>query len=217
MLQNVQKWFIAAGFGAGLLIGGSAISIGFSYFQTQRAPPDVVSAPNHDARMNACITKTLEITKLINVNVDAYERVWRLCGNEMFNSVYLADFLIRREKFTQQALDERVNLWLVVTITISGVVLAGIQLFMSFKLAMKGRTEFGKDSEVALESGRLSLKSSITGAVILALSFAFFMVYVIWIYSIHELPFAKPDNLQPPLEYASPEDSHRADQSGNVR
>jgi len=70
---------------------------------------------------------------------------------------------------------------------------------------MKGRTEFGKDSEVALESGRLSLKSSITGAVILALSFAFFMVYVIWIYSIHEMPFTKPDNLQPPVEYASPE------------
>lgn len=171
----------------------------------QQARADVASASDHDVRMNACIARTLEITKPTNVNVDAYERVWRLCGNEMFNSVYLADFLIRREKFTQQALDERVNLWLVVTITISGVVLAGIQLFMSFKLAMKGRTEFGKDSEVALESGRLSLKSSITGAVILALSFAFFMVYVIWIYSIHEMPFAKPDNLQPPVEYASPE------------
>jgi hypothetical protein len=205
MLGNVQKWLIAAGFGAGLLIGGSTIAIGFWHFQPQRARADVASASDHDVRMNACIAKTLEITKPTNVNVDAYERVWRLCGNEMFNSVYLADFLIRREKFTQQALDERVNLWLVVTITISGVVLAGIQLFMSFKLAMKGRAEFGKDSEVALESGRLSLKSSITGAVILALSFAFFMVYVIWIYSIHEMPFAKPDNLQPPVEYASPE------------
>src|SRR6266511_595360 len=153
MLRNVQKWLIAAGFGAGLLIGGSTISIGFWYFQPQRARADVASASNYDVRMNASIAKHLEITKPTKVNVEAYERVWRLCGNEMFNSVYLADFLIRREKFTQQALDERVNLWLVVTITISGVVLAGIQLFMSFKLAMKEGRSSARTARWRLKAG----------------------------------------------------------------
>jgi len=100
MLRNVQKWFIAAGFGAGLLIAGLQFRSAFWHFQPQRARADVASASDHDVRMNACIAKTLEITKPTNVNVDAYERVWRLCGNEMFNSVYLADFCQAREIYS---------------------------------------------------------------------------------------------------------------------
>jgi len=44
--------------------------------------------------------------------------------------------------------------------------------FMSFKLAMKGRAEFGKDSEVRLKAGG-SLSIVHNGRVILAASFAF--------------------------------------------
>jgi hypothetical protein len=133
-----------------------------------------------------------------NVNFDLYERMWRLCGNQQYNELYLADFSIRREKFIQQELDERVNLWMVVTITISGVILAGIQLFMSYRLANAGRAEFAKDSTLAAEQGKISLRSSITGVVILIVSLAFFVVYVKWIYTINELRLEQPVSLQSP-------------------
>jgi hypothetical protein len=180
---------------AGILIGGC---IEFMFADHSNFVAADSSRTNHDERITICINKTLEAVKPEKINFGVFERVWRLCGNEVFNALYLEDFAIRREKFLRQYLDERVTLWMVVTITISGVLLAAIQLFMSFKLAMTGKAEFGKDNELALESGRLSLKSSITGAVILALSFAFFMVYVIWIYSIREVPVGRPDNLQTP-------------------
>jgi hypothetical protein len=71
---------------------------------------------------------------------------------------------------------------------------------MSFKLALAGG-EFAKDSELALENSKLSLKSSITGAIILALSLAFFMIYVIYIYTIREVAVETPGNLQTPTEW----------------
>jgi hypothetical protein len=147
------------------------------------------------------------------MNVGVYERIWRICGNQLFNSLYLTDFSIRKQKFLHQELDERVNLWLVVTITLSGVVLAGVQLFLSYRLATQGIGEFAKDSELAIQSRRISLRSSITGAIILCLSFAFFMVYVLWIYSIREVPVGRPENLQAPSELSSETEVHREERS----
>ncbi len=150
----------------------------------------------HSSQVGECINRTLQVIKPQTISASLFERVWRLCGNEAFNALYLEDFRIRKEKFVRQYLDERVTLWMVVAITLSGVLLAAVQLVMSFRLALRGRAAFGQDNELALESGKISLRSSITGAVILALSFAFFMVYVIWIYSIREVTVARPDNLQ---------------------
>src|SRR5258706_9256561 len=199
-------------FVVGFLMGVCLLGASFELFKNTNAVPAAKEITDHDARMKACISSTLEIAKPAKMNVGVYERLLRLCGNEIFNALYLDDFRVRNEKFVRQYLDERVTLWMVVIITISGVVLAAIQLFMSFRLAIKGRAEFGKDNEVALESGKLSLKSSITGAVILALSFAFFMVYVIWIYTIHEVPVGRPDNLQSPVEIAPNENSSQMNQ-----
>jgi hypothetical protein len=186
-------------FGSGALLG--------IQLQPQLQNPEISVASDsgtHEKRMSACVDRTFDKLKPAKLNVGLFERVWRLCGNERFNALYLEDFLIRREKFLRQYLDERVTLWLVVSITISGIVLAAIQLFMSFRLALAGNGELAKDSEFALENTKLSIKSSITGAVILALSLAFFMVYVIWIYTIREVPVEKPGNLQTPSEWNNP-------------
>lgn len=194
MWRDLRGVFIGATLGVfcGVLIAST-------YFSRQQPSPPA-DLNDHDAKMTHCVDRIIEIAKPPQMNVGVYERIWRLCGNQIFNGLYLSDFAIRKEKFVQQELDERVNLWMVVAITISGVLLAGAQLLMSYRLAERGSGEFAQDSEVAIQSGRISLRSSVTGALILTLSFAFFMVYVHWIYSVHEVPVGRPGNLETPTE-----------------
>src|SRR5260370_38463503 len=91
-------------------------------------------------------------------------------------------------KFIQQAYDERVLLWMVVVITLSGVFLAGLQLVGSYRLAAAaGRTDIEQSGEIALQRDRISLKSSITGLFILLVSFAFFYVFVKQIVPLKEV------------------------------
>jgi hypothetical protein len=200
-----------------LLIGlGSGVLLSFR-LQPQLQTSEITLAGNpndHTKAISACIDRTFDKIKPAKTTAGLYERLWRLCSNEIFNDLFLEDFLIRREKFLRQNLDERVTLWLVVSITISGILLAAVQLFMSFKLASRGVGEFAKDSEFALENTKLSIRSSITGAVILTLSLAFFMVYVIWIYTVREVPIEKPSNLQTPSEWLVPAAPENSSQSG---
>lgn len=170
-----------------------------------------IDLSNHHATMHSCIGDVAKSVASDKMNPGIYERIWRLCGNQIFNGLYLDDYLIRRQKLIQQGLDERVNLWLVVTITISGVLLAALQLLLSYRLAMDNGHDFTKDSELAVEAGKISLKSSITGVLILALSLAFFMIYVVYIYSIRELPLERPTNLQTPAE---PQEAEPPPQAG---
>lgn len=206
LARGRRTQYIAIAIAISVISLGSGIVLGVQLQPHVKIASEVTLAgsPNdYGKNVAACIDRTIETIKPAKTTAGLYERLWRLCGNEIFDGLLLEDFLIRREKFLRQYLDERVTLWLVVSITISGILLAAVQLFMSFKLASRGIGEFAKDSEFALQNTKLSIKSSITGAVILALSLAFFMVYVVWIYDIHEVPIEKPNNLQTPSEWLS--------------
>jgi len=109
----------------------------------------------------SCIDRVLARVSPQAIDLTAYRNVWDLCGLEGFNALSLEDFRIRREKFLRQELDERVTLALVVGITISGVVMAGLQLFMSYKLAQTGHAELAKDIELSVQQGKIALKSSV--------------------------------------------------------
>ena len=139
-----------------------------------------------------CIDRVLATINVPQPDIDRYQQVWRMCGTEQFNGLDLEDFRVRREKFTRQELDERVTLALVVGITISGVAMAALQLFMSYKLAQSGHADLAKDIELSIQKDRIAFKSSVIGLAILVISLAFFVVYVKWIYSIQEVPVASP-------------------------
>jgi hypothetical protein len=184
---------------SGFLIGIAALIViqAINPMAKSAQPGPITSAQQEFDR---CVARTIEIIKPSTLDFEAYERAWRLCGNQIYNSMYFADFNIRREKFVRQELDERVNLWMVVCITVSGVLLAGIQLFMSYRLALTGRAEFAKDTTLLAEQGKISLQSSVTGVIILVISLAFFFVYVKWIYTIEEFQMQRPDNLRPQVQ-----------------
>jgi hypothetical protein len=155
-----------------------------------------LSEPQSSAQRE-CITYTLSVLKLSEMSFPDYEKVWSLCGTEQLNKLYLHDFKIRRETFIRQELDERVTLAMVVAITISGVVMSGLQLFMSYRLALSGHGALDKDMEISVQKDRIALRSSMVGLMILVISLAFFVVYVKWIYTITEVPVEAPQTTQP--------------------
>lgn len=146
--------------------------------------------------LQACTSDTIKTLRLSLPDFQSYQQIWVLCGNEIYNLDFLEDFDIRREKLLRQELDERVILWMVVGITISGVILAGIQLLASYKLAATTHgSSLPESGQISIESGKLSIKSSVTGLLILAISLAFFVVYVKWVYMIQEVYMEKPSSL----------------------
>lgn len=163
------------------------------------------TAPMDDARQfNACIDGTLKTVKVSNLDVASYETIWRLCGEQLYDIDALNDFDIRKEKFIRQELDERVILFLVVAITVSGVALAGLQLLASYKLASLHRVKFTEDSTLSLERDKVSLRSSVTGLMILVVSLVFFTIYVKWVYTIKEIGIEPQLNEGPPPNNFNP-------------
>jgi hypothetical protein len=121
------------------------------------------------------------------ITPDVWERISGICYNEVRNEADLMDFNIRRSVLIEQQTEGRIILWMVVAITLSGVALAGLQLVAAYRLASAGHGDFASAQEVTLEQNKISLKSSVTGLMILVISFAFFMVYVVWVYTVKEL------------------------------
>ena len=197
-----NTWIARGAYFIGAFVLGLMVAYGYFHFikNTAHGATIVADISGHHAAMNECIKTTITTISPAKMTPGLYERLWRLCGNQIYNGLYLDDFVIRRDKLVQQGLDERVNLWLVVTITISGVFLSGVQLFMSYKLANLGKADFGRDSQLTIESGKVSLQSSIIGIFILVLSLAFFMIYVVYIYTQHDIYLDRPSNLQTPVE-----------------
>jgi len=143
-------------------------------------------ALDESAKLTACRSEALGLVKPSSVSVDLLTQMSNYCYSRVRGEDLLGDFNIRRSNYFKQQFQGAVFLWMVVTITISGVVLAALQLLAAYKLAVAGRGDLNQGGEVTLEEKRLSVKSSVTGLLILTVSFAFFMVFVVWVYPLTE-------------------------------
>jgi hypothetical protein len=180
-----------------LAIAATAILLTYRQaISNARAIPQAqAAAPDAGQQFTSCINGTFKTIGIRTPDAVAYASVWKLCGEQIYNIDALNDFTIRREKFTQQELDERVILFLVVAITLSGVFLAGLQLLASYRLASRRRLKFTEDSTLSLEHDKVSLRSSVTGLMILIVSLGFFIIYVKWVYTIRETKAEAPQAL----------------------
>jgi hypothetical protein len=115
------------------------------------------------------------------------------CYDHLYAQGLLNEFLIRRVNFQTQHVADQMLMWMVIGLTISGVVLAGVQIIGANRVYMAsgGKTAL-PDSEVSLEAGKIYVKSAVTGVVILLISFAFFFVYVAEVYTIKDPPGTDP-------------------------
>jgi len=109
-----------------------------------------------------------------------------LCYQLKYNEALLNDFAIRRERYVNQVYYDNVLLWVVVVITISGVLLSAFQLFMSYRALPKGAVSQSLAGDLSIEATKINLKSSVVGLSILVVSLAFFVIYVYGVYKINE-------------------------------
>lgn len=105
------------------------------------------------------------------------------CYNYVGYQLAADEEVIKRDNYLFQRNENVVLMYMVVLITFAGVLLAGVQLVASYKLASLGKGELVGGGEIHYSTTGASFKSSVVGLVILALSFAFFLVFVLYIYT----------------------------------
>jgi hypothetical protein len=133
--------------------------------------------------MSQCTTDTVAALHPNQApNADILRHARDHCYSLIHSHGLLKDFAIRELNFIQQYRANGVLMWMVVAVTLSGVLLAGLQLMASYELARTSRKSPVGDSELSIDRYRVVLKSSITGLFILVMSFAFFLVFVVYVY-----------------------------------
>lgn len=138
------------------------------------------------------------------VDVGLLEHVNFVCNQQIAAEDTLTDFGIRKSAFLNQQVETPVLLWMVVAITLSGVLLAAIQLVAAYRLACVGKAAFEQGGHLNIEHNKVSLGSSVTGLMILGISFAFFLVFVTKVYLITQVTSASgPPALMLPIQPAS--------------
>lgn len=139
-------------------------------------------------RSEACRHISANLIKPERVDLTFLTQLSAFCYDQVRSEDLLQDFNMRKLAYVQQSSDTRVILWMVVAITISGVLFAGLQLLAAYRLATVGKVDFhqGQGGAIKIDSKSISLKSSVTGLLILIISLAFFIVYVKWVYPIQQ-------------------------------
>ena len=129
------------------------------------------------------------IERYVSQNDDKLPRLnllwstYYLCDNITARKLLYEEQVIRHENFVFQRYENTIIMLMVVSITISGVILAGLQLLASYKLASVGKGKLDNGSEVNLSFNNMAIKSSVVGVIILGISFAFFLVFVLYVYT----------------------------------
>ena len=171
--------FALFGFLAGLLAG----------IDTGRDP---FGSINPSQSMAQCRLETLGLlgTKE-NPTASTLREAIEHCYSLLQSETVLNDFIIRKGIFGQQYRSHAALIWLVISMTISGVALSAVQLVSSLEMARSNKHSSRERSadinEIALARDKLVLKSSVTGLCILAISFSFFLVFVLYVYPQQEI------------------------------
>ncbi|MGY6123602.1 hypothetical protein ACW9YQ_25075 (plasmid) [Paraburkholderia strydomiana] len=173
----IRPWLIA------LLVG---LLIGFFATRYFPAPAAERIAPvDYSARMQACEDRSMKFLGKATADVVLQSQIGGHCATQVSLEASLNDFNLRRLTYISQQFETIVLMWMVVVITFSGVLLAGVQLMAAYQLASVGKGSIDNASELSFKSSELSVKSSYVGLLILAASFAFFFVFVEIVYPVN--------------------------------
>lgn len=121
---------------------------------------------------------------LSNAEFRTVGSVYSLCYSIVSTDLTAQEQMIINQNYVFQRSENVVLMIMVVLITLSGVVLAALQLLGSYKLASLGKGTLSEGSEINVSVSNLAVKSSVVGVTILGISFAFFLVFVLYVYTI---------------------------------
>jgi hypothetical protein len=149
--------------------------------------------------MNQCMAETISSLGLKQVpTIEILGQVRGHCYALIRSQGLLRDYAVREVTFIQQYRANAVLMWMVVAVTLSGVVLAALQLMASLQLASAKRAPVG-DQQLTVKRDQIVLKSSITGLFILLISFVFFLTYVVYVFRLEV-----PDDHGPSSAFVGP-------------
>src|SRR3984893_18542652 len=140
--------------------------------------------------ISTCLDKFKPPSGISSVSVNDLLSLNGFCYTTLGFQLKIDQEKIHRDNFLFQRNENVLLLYMVVLITFAGVILAGLQLYASYKLAILGKEEFASGSEIQYSAQGVSFKSSVIGLGILAMSFGFFLVFVVYVYTLK--PFASP-------------------------
>jgi hypothetical protein len=192
------------------LISGVVIGLLFGFLAGHSTSDLPIAGQSSLPSMSQCVTDT---TNLLSKNGAPTSENLRDARDHCYSMIqsqgYFTDFAIRKLNFLQQYRANGVLMTMVVSITIFGALLAGFQLWASYQLASVNKGVLSDaDSELTIESRRLSLKSSIAGLVILLISFCFFLIFVLYVYRLEAVSVdnqvVPPPNAVPTGELGAP-------------
>jgi hypothetical protein len=165
-----------------MLVTVAAITFSHSYIAHRTLDVDDAG------RVFGCETQTLKTLKLQpdKINLTVLASIHTVCYRSVADSDVLTDFGIRKSAYLNQQSQTTILMWMVVAITLSGVVLAGVQLVAGYKLAVLGKAAFDQGGHLSIEHSRISIGSSVTGLLVLTISLAFFTVFVYKVYFIKD-------------------------------
>lgn len=143
-------------------------------------------------RLSTCVDARSRSLNLQHADLESFDAVIHSCYRQHHQEYLLGDFVLRRERFSQQVSDGRMLLLVVVAITMAGVTLAALQLLASYRIAARGIGNLDTPGELIIERDKISLKSSVTGLFILVVSLGFFALYVTQVHPIRETRVTYP-------------------------
>ena len=139
--------------------------------------------------MSQCVTDTVSLVGPKNSSTaETLREALDHCYSLIRAQGLLSDFAIRKLNFFQQYRANGILMWMVVAVTIFGVLLAALQLLASYNLAIANKTSLDVgDGQITLKHNQIALRSSITGLFILLISFCFFLVFVFYVHRLEPL------------------------------
>ena len=136
--------------------------------------------------METCVDKFMKLVSNGPSPISNLVGINSFCYAHSGDQLLIDEEMIKRDNYVFQRNENVVLLYMVVIITFAGVLLAGLQLYASYKLATAGRGELAGGAEITYSPQGASFKSSVVGLSILALSFAFFLVFVLYVYTFRD-------------------------------
>lgn len=131
-----------------------------------------------------CIDKSKQPYGTTTVDFNNSVQTASLCKETTLAQLNIDEQVVRRDNFVFQRYENAMLLFMVIFITMSGVIFAGLQLLASYKLAMAGKRDISPNSELSYANA--SFRTSVVGLMILAISFGFFLVFVNGVYTLKE-------------------------------
>jgi hypothetical protein len=180
--QSMQIGRVAPIIAAGAVLGLLVLFFFYLMIGVSHIDNDQSNVNGH--AVSACIDKYRPPEKAQSASFEQeFLPLQTFCYSTLLSQLKIDEDRVIRDNYLFQRNENVVLLYMVVIITLSGVVLAGLQLLASYKLAEIGRAELSGGGEISYSARGVSFKSSVVGLMILAMSFAFFLVFIIYVYS----------------------------------